>query len=149
MTVYRRIGSVADALRSLLARELHRLVVHLADRLAGAPPSPETIVELTEVVVSHATSHPVLTKTLADEPNLVGPVLLDAFSGIVDRVSVVASPMLAAGMEQGLLRRQDSAVLADWLVRITVSVVAARPKSELRSFLSQILLPVLSPSGRR
>src|SRR5207237_1021746 len=98
MTVYRRIGSVADALRSLLARELHRLVVHLADRLAGAPPLPETIVELTEVVVSHATSHPVLTKTLADEPDLVGPVLLDSFSGIVDHVSAVASPMLAAAM---------------------------------------------------
>ena len=147
MTVYRRIGSVPDALRSLLARELHRLVVHLANRLVGAPPSPETIVELTEVVVSHATSHPVLAKTLSDEPELVGPVLLESFSGIVDNVSAVASPMLAAAMEAGLLRRQDPVSLSDWLVRITVSVVATPPRTDLRSFLSQILLPVLRPSG--
>lgn len=147
MTVYRRIGSVPDALRSLLARELHRLVIHLADRLDGAPPSPETIVELTEAMVSHATSHPVLEKTLSDEPDLVGPVLLDSFSGIVGHVSAVASPMLAAAMDAGLIRTQDPVALTDWLVRITVSVVAAPPTIDMRSFLAQILLPMLRPTG--
>ena len=148
MTVYRRLGSVHDALRSLLARELHRLVVHLAGELDGAPPSPETIVELTEVVVRHAGSHPVVRKSLADEPDLVGPVLLDSFSGIVDNVAAVAGPMLAAAMEAGLVRRQDPVVLTDWLVRMTVSVIASPPRQDLRSFLSQALLPVLSPIGR-
>jgi AcrR family transcriptional regulator len=148
MTVYRRLGSVQDALRSLLARELHRLVVHLADQLNGAPPSPETIVELTEMVVRHAAAHPVLKKSLADEPELVGPVLLDSFSGIVDNVSVVAAPLLAAAMQAGLVRRQDPVVLTDWLVRTTVSVIASPPRQDLRSFLDQVLLPSLSPTGR-
>jgi AcrR family transcriptional regulator len=148
MTVYRRLGSVQDALRSLLARELHRLVVHLAGQLNGAPPSPATIVELTEMVVRHAGSHPVLKKSLADEPELVGPVLLDSFSGIVDNVSVVAAPLLAAAMQAGLVRRQDPVVLTDWLVRTTVSVVASPPQHDLRSFLDQVLLPSLSPTGR-
>jgi AcrR family transcriptional regulator len=148
MTVYRRLGSVHDALRSLLARELHRLVVHLAGRLEGAPPSPETIVELTEVVVRHAASHPVLRKSLADEPELVGPVLLDSFAGIVDNVTAVASPILAAAMQAGLVRPQDPVVLTDWLVRITVSVIASPPPQELRSFLAQVLLPLLRPTGR-
>ncbi|HWC36973.1 MAG TPA: TetR/AcrR family transcriptional regulator [Acidimicrobiales bacterium] len=148
MTVYRRLGSVPDALRTLLARELHRLVVHLADELKGAPPSPETIVELTEVVVRHAGSHPVLRKALADEPELVGPVLLDSFSGIVDNVTAVAAPMLAAAMDAGLVRRQDPGVLTDWLVRTTVSVIASPPRQDLRSFLTQVLLPLLTPTGR-
>jgi AcrR family transcriptional regulator len=148
MTVYRRLGSVHDALRSLLARELHRLVVHLASRLDGAPPSPETIVELTEVVVRDATSHPVLRKSLADEPELVGPVLLDSFAGIVDNVTAVASPVLASAMQAGLVRPQDPVVLTDWLVRITVSVIASPPPQELRSSLAQVLLPLLSPTGR-
>lgn len=147
MTVYRRLGSVPDALRSLLARELHRLVVHLADQLDGAPPSPETIVELTAVVVRHAGSHPVLRKSLADEPELVGPVLLDSFSGIVDNVTAVAAPMLAAAMEAGLVRRQDPVVLTDWLVRTTVSMIASPPRQDLGSFLAQVLLPLLSPEG--
>lgn len=149
MTVYRHLGSVPDALRSLLARELHRLVVHLADQLDGAPPSPETIVELTAVVVGHAGSHPVLRKSLADEPELVGPVLLDSFSGIVDNVTAVAAPMLAAAMEAGLVRRQDPAVLTDWLVRTTVSMIASPPRQDLRSFLTQVLLPLLGPEGGR
>jgi AcrR family transcriptional regulator len=149
MTVYRRLGSVPDALRSLLARELHRLVVHLADQLDGAPPSPETIVELTGVVVRHASSHPVLRKSLADEPELVGPVLLDSFSGIVDNVTAVAGPMLAAAMDAGLVRRQDPVVLTDWLVRTTVSVIASPPRQDLGPFLAQVLLPLLSPSGGR
>jgi AcrR family transcriptional regulator len=148
MTVYRRLGSVHDALRSLLARELHRLVVDLAGQLHGTPPSPETIVELTEMVVRHAASHPVLKKALVDEPELVGPVLLDSFSGIVDNVAVVATPLLAAAMQAGLVRRQDPVVLTDWLVRITVSLVAAPPRQDLRSFLDQVLLPSLSPTGR-
>ena len=148
MTVYRRLGSVHDALRSLLARELHRLVVHLAGELDGAPPSPETIVELTEVVVRHAASHPVLRKALADEPELVGPVLLDSFSGIVDNVTTVAAPLLAAAMRAGLVRQQDPVVLTDWLVRTTVSVIASPPRQDVRSFLTQVLLPLLSPSGR-
>ncbi len=148
MTVYRRLGSVHDALRSLLARELHRLVVHLAGQLHGATPSPETIVELTEMVVRHAAAHPVLEKSLADEPELVGPVLLDSFSGIVDKVAVVAAPLLTAAMEAGLVRRQDPVALTDWLVRITVSVVTSPPRHDLRSFLDQVLLPSLSPTGR-
>lgn len=147
MTVYRRLGSVHDALRSLLARELHHLVVHLAGRLDGAPPSPETIVELTEMVVRHAASHPVLKKALADEPELVGPVLLDSFSGIVDNVAVVATPLLAVAMEAGLVRRQDPVVLTDLLARITVSVVASPPRQDLRSYLDQVLVPILIPSG--
>jgi AcrR family transcriptional regulator len=148
MTVYRRLGSVQDALRSLLARELHRLVVQLAGQLNGAPPSPGTIVELTEMVVRHAAAHPVLKKSLADEPELVGPVLLDSFSGIVDNVAVVAAPLLAAAMRAGLVRRQDPVVLTDWLVRTTVSVIASPPRQDLRSFLDQVLLPSLSPTGR-
>jgi AcrR family transcriptional regulator len=147
MTVYRRLGSVPDALRSLLARELHRLVVHLAHQLDGAPPAPETIVALTEVVVRHASSHPVLRKSLADEPELVGPVLLDSFSGIVDNVTAVAAPMLASAMDAGLVRRQDPVVLTDWLVRTTVSVIASPPRQDLGSFLAQVLLPLLSPQG--
>jgi AcrR family transcriptional regulator len=148
MTVYRRLGSVHDALRSLLARELHRLVVHLASQLKGAPPSPETIVELTEMVVRHAGSHPVLEKALADEPELVGPVLLDSFSGIVDNVALVTAPLFSAAMQAGLVRPQDPVGLTDWLVRITVSVVASPPRQDLRSFLDQMLLPSLSPTGR-
>jgi hypothetical protein len=91
----------------------------------------------------------VLRKSLADEPELVGPVLLDSFSGIVDNVTAVAAPMLTAAMQAGLVRRQDPVVLTDWLVRTTVSVIASPPRQDLGSFLAQVLLPLLRPTRRR
>ncbi len=46
------------------------------------------------------------------------------------------------------MRQQDPVVLTDWLVRTTVSVIASPPRQDVRSFLTQVLLPLLSPSGR-
>lgn len=142
-TVYRRVGAVEDCARALLSRELHRLLVSLSPE-ASAVDSPNDVVEILARVATFAREHPVLDKVLADESDLVGPFLVDEISQLIARVAAFAAPFLESAMERGALRRHDPAVLAEWLVRITVSVILAPPPRDLQVFLGDVLLPALT-----
>jgi AcrR family transcriptional regulator len=142
-TVYRQVGPVDQAARLLLARELHRFLAHLPRVLAGAD-GPETVTRLLAAVVLFAREHPVLAKVLADEPALIGPFLTVELPDLVARVSEIATPMLERAMTAGLIRRRDPAVLAEFLVRTTVSLVLAPPAGDLGEFLDQTVLAVLA-----
>lgn len=144
-TVYRQVGTVEQAARLLLARELHRFLAHLPAVLAGAV-GPETVTRLLAAVVHFAREHPVLAKVLADEPELIGPFLTGELPDLVDRVSDISTPLLERAMSAGLVRRGDPAVLAEFLVRITVSLVLAPPPGDVGQFLDQTVLTVLAPA---
>lgn len=143
-TVYRQVGTVEQAVRLLLARELHRFLAHLPTVLAGAV-GPETVTRLLAAVVVSAREHPVLAKVLADEPELIGPFLTSELHALVDRLSSIATPLLDRAMDAGLVHRRDPVVLAEFLVRTAVSLVLAPPSGNLAEFLDQTVLPVLSP----
>lgn len=143
-TVYRQVGTVEQAARLLLARELHRFLAHLPAVLAGAV-GPETVTRLLAAVVVFAREHPVLAKVLADEPELIGPFLTSDLHALVDRVSTIATPLLDRAMDAGLVHRRDPAVLAEFLVRTTISLALAPPSGDLAGFLDQTVLPVLAP----
>jgi AcrR family transcriptional regulator len=143
-TVYRQVGTVEDAARSLLARELHRFLAWLPEVLDGAT-GPETVTRLIAAVTRFAREHPVLSKVLADEPELIGPFLTAELPDLVGRVSSIATPLLDRAMTTGLVHRRDPAVLAEFLVRVTISLVLAPPAGDLDAFLDQTVLPVLVP----
>lgn len=147
-TVYRQVGSVEHLARLLLARELHRFLVRLPELLEGAT-GPDTITRLVGVVVRFARAHPVLTKVLADEDEVVGAFLLHDLPDLVARVSGMATPLLEQAMAGGLIGRRDPAILAEFLVRTTVSLVLAPPAVALDRFLDEVLGPVLAPARRR
>lgn len=144
-TVYRQLGTVDTAAALLLARELHRLLISLPGDLTGAD-GPESVIRLLGAVVSFATEHPVLRKVLKDEPEITTPFLTAEFSSIIDRVSTVAVPILERAMDDGMIRSADPRVLADFLVRITVSVLLSPPPGKLNDFFEQVVLPVIRPA---
>jgi AcrR family transcriptional regulator len=144
VTVYRQVGTVEDMARSLLARDLHRMLAVLPAAVAE-PTGPWTVVRLLEAVVEHARAHPVLAKVLADEPHLLGPVLVSDLGTLAGRVADVVAPLLAGLMASGRLARRDPRVLADWLVRQTVTLVLAPPAGDLHDYLAELLVPALTP----
>lgn len=144
-TVYRQLGTVDTAAALLLARELHRLLISLPGDLTGAD-GPESVIRLLGAVVSFATEHPVLRKVLKDEPEITTPFLTVEFSSIIDRVSTVAVPILERAMDDGMIRSADPRVLADFLVRIAVSVLLSPPPGKLTDFFEQVVLPVIRPA---
>jgi AcrR family transcriptional regulator len=145
VTVYRQVGTVEDMARLLLARDMHRLLTALPAALEGAV-GPETVVRLVETIIRHARNHPVLTKVLNDEPHLLGPVLVSDLGTVATRVADVVAPLLDALMSAGQLARRDPRVVAEWLVRQTVTLILAPPVGDLHDFLAELLVPALAPS---
>ena len=58
-------------------------------------------------------------------------------------------PIIDAAIGAGLIRRADPQVLAHWLVRLVIVLVIDPPPVSLRTFLEQVLLPVLDPEVAR
>ena len=145
VTVYRQAGTVEDLARMLLARDMHRLLIALPAVAQGVV-GPETVVRLVETIIEHARSHAVLTKVLKDEPHLLGPVLVSDLGTVAGRVADVVVPLLDALMDAGHLARRDARVVAEWLVRLTVTLILAPPPGDLRAFLSELLVPALTPT---
>ena len=148
VTVYRQVGTVDNIARLLLARDMHRLLTKLPAALAGQR-GPDAIVALLEVVVEYARTHPVLMKVLRDEPQLIGVVLLSDLGVASRRVGKMVAPLLDALMDSGELARRDSRIVAEWLVRQTVTLILAPPQGNLRTFLAEFVVPALSPEKRR
>ena len=49
-------------------------------------------------------------------------------------------------MTAGLVRQGDPALLAEFLVRTTISLVVAPPPGDLHEFLDQTVLAILAPT---
>jgi AcrR family transcriptional regulator len=143
-TVYRQVGNVETLARLLLARELHRLL-EIAPTVLQEFRGPEAIIGLMTLVAEFAREHPVAVKLINDEPEVIGPFLVTDMSDLVGRVSVAVVPLLRAAMDAGEIAQRDPAVLADWLVRSTISVILAPPAGGVRGFLSELLIPALRP----
>jgi hypothetical protein len=52
-------------------------------------------------------------------------------------------------MVAGQLAPRDPRVVAEWLVRQTVTLILAPPAGDLHDFLAELLVPALTPSEER
>jgi len=143
-TVYRQVGTIEQQAMLLLIRDAHRLLAALPGRVTP-PMGPRTVVGLMAAVIGEARAHPVLAKVLADEPDLVGTYVTRDSAALIDLVTGLLRPMLAAAVESGAIADRDPVVLAQWIVRITVSLILTPPPGEPADFLGEILLPALTP----
>lgn len=143
-TFYRRVGTIEETARMLLVREVHRLLTTVTPELDDLD-CAEDLVGIVSRVVGFVRDHPVFEKVLADEVDLVGPFVVEELPRLMGRVADVVAPLLSGAMERGTLASTDPRVLAEWLVRTTVSVVLAPPPSDVEAFLEPILLPALRP----
>lgn len=142
-TVYRQVGNVDNVVRLLLARDLNRLLGSLP-ALPASPLGPQTIIDLLDGAVRFVREHPVAAKVLRDEPELIGPFLVADHDELVGRITAAVEPLLAAAMDAGWLARRDPVVVADWLVRLAISLILAPPPGPMTAFLGELLLPALT-----
>jgi AcrR family transcriptional regulator len=150
-TVYRQVGTVEDMVRLLVARELHALL-RVVDglQLNVRTDGPAVIVRLVAAVVRYARNHPVMHKVLADEPELIGPFLITYLPDVVRQVADHVAPVLEWAQRSGALAERDPATLAEWIVRITTSLILdPLPDHRLESFLGELLTPALTKETRR
>lgn len=143
-TVYRQVGTISQQARLLAARELQRLVATIPTR-APQPVGPDGIIDIMTSVIDDVRSHPVVAKLLADDTDTITLASVGDLPLLLDRVAQVLAPMLSAAMTSGSLAQRDPVVLAEWLIRLVVTLVLVPPLSELRPFLAELLLPALTP----
>jgi AcrR family transcriptional regulator len=143
-TVYRQVGTIPEQARLLAARELQRLVVSIPTR-APQPLGPEGVIEIMASVIDDVRTHPVMARLLADDTDTITLATLADLPPLLERVADFLAPMLSAAMASGGLARREPAILAEWLIRLVVTLVLVPPLSDLRSFLSELLLPALRP----
>lgn len=143
-TVYRQVGNVGQATRLLVSREMHRVLAGLPARVAGLS-GPEAAIELLAVVVEEALAHPVVNKLLADERELLGALLADGIPQLFREIADRVAPLIELSVRAGIIAERDPQIVADWLSRIAVTVLVSPPRTPLRRFLSELLVPALKP----
>ncbi len=143
-TVYRQVGTIPQQVRLLAARELQRMVWSIPGR-APQPIGPEGIIEVMSSVIDDIRWHPVMAKILTDDTDTITLSTLSDLPLLLERVAGGLAPMLRTAMDAGVLARREPVVLAEWLIRLVVTLVLVPPRVELRSFLSELLLPALTP----
>lgn len=146
VTVYRQLGTVEQAARLLLARELDRLLSTLLPRVAVAA-APDDVISIITDAVRYAIEHPVLSKVLRDEPELVGVFIVTELDVLLDRLRLLAAPVLAQLDAMGVGPPIDLTSLADWVTRVLVTMVLSPPAGDLEASLRTMLGPLLSMSG--
>jgi AcrR family transcriptional regulator len=143
-TVYRKVATVENAVRLVMAREGHRQLARLPDVIAGVDGPRVITVFLAETI--HATAnHPMVAKILNDESDWMGRATTRTLDQRLADGAAVAAPFLASAMDAGFVRRQDPVALAHWLVRISTICLLSPPPGDLRQALDDLLLPMLTP----
>jgi AcrR family transcriptional regulator len=143
-TVYRQVGTIPQMARLLAARELQRLVTSIPGR-ASQPVGPAGVIEIMASVIGDIRTHPVMAKFLADDTDTVTLSAAAELPLLLQRVAEFVAPMLRAAMTSEALAQRDPVVLAEWLIRLVVTLVLVPPLGDLREFLSELLLPALTP----
>lgn len=143
VTVYRQVGTTENAARLLLARELDRLVSSLLPTLVAAD-DVDGIVAVIASAVDFAVTHPVMRKVLQDETDLVGAFVMSEFGTVLDRLLLLAEPVVRRLEEVAGTRDIDVPVLAEWVARVVLTMVVAPPATPPEVFLRDVLGPLLA-----
>ena len=144
-TVYRRVGTIEDIRRLVLAREAHRLAESLPGHGHGAAVlGPGGIVATAAAIVRYATSSDVFRKIVDDEPELWGKALASS-APILEMIAGALEPFIAQEMSSGRVRSGSPRATARLLVRIILAAVVAPPGGNIEDHLGELLLPALEP----
>jgi AcrR family transcriptional regulator len=143
-TVYRKVGTVDNAVALVSAREGHRLIERMPEVIAGVE-GPRVITVFLAESIETSARHPMVRKILKDETDWVGRVVTRRMEEGLAMSAEVAAPLLEAAMDDGHIRRQDPVALAHWIARIGSISLFAPPPGDLLEALDALLLPVLTP----
>ena len=144
-TVYRKVATVENAVRLVMAREGHRQLARIPELVAGIEGPRVITVFLAETITATA-NHPMVAKILNDESDWMGKLATRTLDERLADGAAVSAPFLASAMDAGFVRRQDPIALAHWLVRISTICLLSPPPGDLRQALDDLLLPMLTPT---
>jgi len=142
-TVYRRVGSMDDIFRLLIARELHLLMAAVPARAALGADGVDLVVEIVAFSIEHARAHPVLAKVLADEPDVVAGFVSAGLGELFTRVTDTLAPVVSVAMSGGLIAPRDPVLVTDWVTRFALTLLVVPPPIPLRDYLRAVFEPVL------
>jgi AcrR family transcriptional regulator len=145
-TLYRQVGSLEDAIALMSSRRFHRFLDELVE-LSAVGINADTFVHVIVRTDRAALADPVVQRILHDEPELLGRYLSGgSLAVLAGQVTDYLTPIVAAAMGAGLVRRSDPATAAGWLVRIVLALGAVPPPDdELEQAVRAVLLPLLDP----
>ena len=145
-TVYRQVGNIEQQAKLLAVRDSHRLLASLPKRIS-IPVDAAAVVEVLATLVREARAHPVMAKMLADERDLIGSFVARDVPELMERATTAFAPLVTLAVGTGRLAHRDPVILAQWLVRITASLILIEPPGDLDRFLAELLIPALTPPG--
>jgi AcrR family transcriptional regulator len=145
-TLYRQVGSLAEALALMSSRRFHRFLDELL-ALSADGITAETFVQVIVRTVRSALEDPVSQRLLHDEPELLGQYFGNgSLAALAEQIADLLTPVLDAAMATGLVRASDPALAAGWIVRVVLAVGAVPPPDdELEATVRFVLLPMLEP----
>ena len=143
-TVYRKVGSVDNAVALVAAREGQRMLARMPEVIAGVE-GPRMITVFLAECLETTRRHPMTDKILRDEVDLVGRIATRRIEESLLRSAEGTAPWLQAAMDAGQVRQQDPMALAHWIARISLVCLLAPPPGDLLAALDALLLPTLTP----
>lgn len=144
-TIYRHLGPKDDVFRLVIARESHRIMDRAVEVAMSGEAGPRMVVELLATSIEYCFDNPVISKLLDDDPEMVARFLARGIPELIERFTDTLAPVLGMGMQMGVIAPRDPAIITDWIVRMGLSVLVTAPNGDLRDFLAEVLLPVLTP----
>jgi AcrR family transcriptional regulator len=150
MTVYRRYPDVDAILRDLMTREFGVAMADIARRTDG-PDGRARAVGRILAIVDALGDHPLMTKIVEAEPELLLPYVLDRMGETQRAAVALAAHDIAEGQADGSIRPGDPRVLAQAVLLITQSFVLSGsiaedvPPGALRAELEHVLAAALAP----
>jgi AcrR family transcriptional regulator len=153
MTVYREYGDAPTLWRSLLTAEISEVVASADEAaLATARNGRERLVGATVEAVTRLSTHPLVTRVLELDPELILPFVVDRLGSGQQLGVARIREMLEAGIADGSIGHRDVHATAHLLLLLAQSLVfsarvapertdPAAVTAELRSMLDGYLAP--------
>ena len=152
MTVYRRYGDFGALVSELLTTELLVLVDAARDEVGALPTARERLVEAGVRVVERLAEHPLWTRVLELDPELLLPLVVDRFGSTQRAVVDHVAAQVVEGQQDGSVRPVDPRLAATCLLLTAQSFVfsarivqaqhpAAETLAELRRLIDAYLRP--------
>jgi len=146
-TVYRNLGSISENRSMYGSRMINEVsMVTLAELQKTDEGLPQTIINAATTFVETLLNHPVANKIALDEPEIMGTFQVGVSSDYVDMMVRTIAPILKAEMDSGEIATRDPDILAQWIIRAVSSVITSPPPDDVRTYLTAILLPILTAS---
>ncbi len=141
-TLYRQVQSVREAAWWLVVREGYRGLDAMA-RALDAEQSADALVGAMTAFVRFVAAHPVVSRLLRDEPELVGMVVGTTVPAVVSHATRILAPLFARAMDAGTVRRGDPVLVAELVCRAGLTFIAVPSEHDPAVLFREMLAPTV------